>query len=173
MSDGPREALAPGAELSIVKLRPDGSEAARYPGTTIASPPGWVAVAAVWEHGNVDVGAFAFANGDRLQEYFSLHLPYNAFAVWSSEGRAKGWYCNVTYPSRLDGRTLYWHDLYVDVLVDAGGVARVVDEDELAASGLPERDPELARSIQAARDDLLAMIAARAYPFSELPPGRH
>lgn len=163
--------LAPGTELAIVKLRPDGSEAARYPGRTLPSPPGWVAISAVWQHGPVDVGAFAFENGDRLREYFALWRPYNAFSVHGADGRLKGWYCNVTYPSRLDGGVLVWHDLYVDVLVDAAGRTQVVDEDELAASGLPERNPDLCRRIFAARDDLLALISAGAYPFSELPSG--
>ena len=162
-------AISSGTTLGIVKLRPDGSEAARYPGTTIQSPPGWVAVSAVWEHGRVDVGAFAFENGDRLREYFALEAPYNAFAVEDQHGRAKGWYCNVTHPSRLDGETLFWHDLYVDVLVDAAGRVEVVDEDELAESGLPECDPDLTTRILAARDDLLRLVADGAYPFSELP----
>jgi len=160
----------PGTRLAIVKLRPDGSEAARYPGTALDSPDDWVAISAVWEHGHVDVGAFAFDNGDQLREYFALHAPYNAFAVQDPDGRPKGWYCNVAHPSRLDGGALYWHDLYVDVLVNVAGETRVVDEDELASSGLPERDPGLCRTILTARDDLLALIAAGAYPFSELPP---
>ena len=37
--------------------------------------------------------------------------------------------------------TLYWHDLYVDVIVLRNGKPIVRDEDELAASGLASSTP--------------------------------
>lgn len=155
-----------GAELTIVKLRADGSEAARYPGRVIPSPPAWVAVRASWGYPRMDLGYVVYEPGDIFYEYFSLDRPFNAFAVFASDGTFKGWYCNVTYPSWIEGDTLFWRDLYVDVIAYPDGRTEVLDEDELAEAGLAEHDPALHQTILAARDTLLAMISTAEYPFS-------
>lgn len=152
---------------SVFKLRPDGSVATRYDAVEIDAPDGWVAVRANWVHGRVDIGHFAFEPGDVLDEYFALDRPYNAFATWRADGTFVAWYCNVTHPTMIDGDELRWHDLWVDVLVMPDGRTIVLDEDELADSGLATRDPALHAMILAARDELLALAAAGAYPFSE------
>jgi hypothetical protein len=155
-------------EWTVVKLRPHGSEAARYVGTELPAPDGWIAVQARWRYPRVDIGHLVFEPGDVLDEYFALERPYNAFAVYRSSSGFAGWYCNVTHPTIVNGDTIYWHDLYVDVIVRPDGDVIVLDEDELAAARLDERDPALHALILAARDELLARIAAREYPFSEV-----
>ncbi|MDI3342097.1 MAG: DUF402 domain-containing protein [Sphaerobacter sp.] len=165
----PSDRPAPGTELTIVKLSPDGTEAARYPGRALPSPPGWVAARAFWIFGRMDLGYLVFDPQDVFLEYFSLTRPYNAFGIYTSHGRFKGWYCNVTRPSWLDGDVLYWHDLYVDVVIYPDGRHLILDEDELARAELATRDPALHGMILAARDELLQLARARAYPFSEAP----
>ena len=49
-------------------------------------------------------------------------------------------------------KAITWRDLIVDVVVTPDGHPRVLDEDELP----PDRDPDLAAAIDAARDDFLA-----------------
>src|SRR5687767_12831740 len=126
---------------TVVKLRPDGSEAARYVGAELPAPAGWVAVRAQWRYGRVDIGCLAFEPGDILDEFFALDRPYNAFALHRADGEFVGWYCNVTYPTTVTSDAIYWHDLYVDVIAYPDGRTLVLDEDELAASGLATADP--------------------------------
>jgi hypothetical protein len=162
-----------GTKLRIVKLGPDGEEVTSYPGLTIEAgqPEPWIAARANWVRKVVELDGLQFIPGDILHEFFSPAHPFNMFSVWSPEGALRGWYANVTYPSRLDTATspptLYWHDLYVDVIGLPDGAVVVRDEDELAESGLVSRDPELHALILETRDELLRRFARREFPFHE------
>lgn len=158
---------APGTSLTVVKLRPDGHPAARYPGVCLPGHPGWVVIEARWTYREVASGPLTFAPGDRLVEFFSVVEPVSAFAVFAPEGRLKGWYANVSCPVEIDGDEVRWRDLYLDVVVTPGREPVVLDEDELETAGLATADPEGYACVLAARDRLLAMIRAREYPFSE------
>lgn len=160
-------APAPGTQLTAIKLREDGSEAARWPVEVIEGQPGWVVVKTAWQGGHLDLGYAVWENGDIFYEYYAVGEPYNAFAVLSPEGMFKGWYCNVSFPCLIEGDTLSWQDLYLDVVFLPDGQVLVLDEDELADSGLETRQPETYRMILSARDRLTAMIDERAYPFSD------
>lgn len=160
-----------GRDWIVVKIRPDGSEATRYDATEVPAPDGWLAVEARWVHGFIDIGSFAFQQDDRLLEYFSLERLYNAFATFRDNGEFVAWYCNVTHPTAVTDGEIFWHDLYIDVIVLASGEVLVLDEDELEESGLEQQDPELYSRILDARDELLDMIERRAYPFDEVDIG--
>jgi hypothetical protein len=165
--------LGPGTELMIVKLGPDGQEATRYPGRVLAqtAPPGWLATNATWTHGEMNLDGLWIRPGDTIDEYFSATAWFNAFAVIAPSGEPRGWYANVTYPATIaldaTGPTLFWHDLYVDVIILPNGVVTVRDEDELAASGLVDDDQSLHQRILASRDLILRSVQARAYPFDQ------
>lgn len=166
-------ALTVGRSLTVVKLAPDGSEVTRYPG--VVSEAGavapWVAVAATWVTKVVNLDGLTFVPGDTMYEFFSPVDPFNVFAVFSPEGVLRGWYANVTHPASLDTATdpptLRWHDLYVDVVALPDGRVTVRDEDELAESRLATTDPLLHARILAARDELLRLVALRAFPFHQ------
>jgi hypothetical protein len=153
---------------TVVKIRPDGSIATRYHATEIPAPDGWIAVEARWKHGHIDIGCFAFEQGDVLLEYFSLDNHYNAFATFRESGEFVAWYCNVTHPTFTSDSEIFWHDLFVDVVALPSGDVLVLDEDELEESGLEHREPDLHARIVSARDELLAMLSTNAYPFSEV-----
>jgi hypothetical protein len=166
-------ALPVGTELTIVKLAPDGERVTTYPAWVIeaGAPEPWIAARADWVRKVVELDGLRFIPGDRLHEFFSPAHPFNLFSVWSPEGALRGWYANVTYPTRLDvstsPATLYWHDLYVDVIGLPDGVVVVRDEDELDEARVAESDPALYALITAARDELLRRLAARHFPFHE------
>jgi hypothetical protein len=168
-------ALAAGDPLTIVKLAPDGAEAARYAGIVVATDVGndWVVARAVWTHGEVDAAGLRFQSGDILDEWFSPRHDFNAFAVATAEGDFKGWYANVARPARLNLAAspprLTWRDLYLDVVATPGRPAVVCDEDELAASGLRQGNPRLFRRIMRARAEILDRLARRVAPFAVLP----
>lgn len=165
--------LAAGTELTIVKLSPEGERVTIYPGWVIdaGAAPGWLAIRADWTRKVVEMDGLSFIPGDRLHEFFSPDHAFNLFSVWSPEGTLRGWYANVTYPARLDVTTspitLYWHDLYVDVIGVPGGSCAVRDEDELESAGVAETDPALHAAILSARDELLRRFHAREFPFHE------
>ena len=165
--------LLPGAELTIVKLAPDGSEAARYQGEVMDHcEDSWVPVLATWTSRKIDVGGLAFCPGDKLLEWFSPRHPFNAFAVFSAANRLKGWYANVTHPARLDATqvppVLIWHDLFLDLVGLPDGSFTVRDEDELLASGLPQAEPELYACILEAQSELIRRFERRVPPFANV-----
>lgn len=158
-----------GTTVKVVKLEANGEPRTSYDGVVIDSPDDWVAVRAVWPHGPMDLGYMEFRDGDYLDEYFALEQPYNLMALFREDGTFVAWYCNITYPTRIVDGEIHWQDLYVDVVVYPDGSTLVRDEDELEESGLEQSDPKLHQLILDARDQLLAMAATGAYPFSEVP----
>ena len=168
--------LPVGAPLTVVKLAPDGSKAARYAGTVVEAdaPSPWFAVAAVWRNRRVELNGLVFEPGDTLHELFSPTQCFNAFAVFAPDGRLRGWYGNVTHPPTLDldadPPVLAWHDLFLDVVLLPDDALAVLDEDELAAARLDVLDPSLHAVILAARDELLDRARRRDVPFHQSAP---
>jgi Protein of unknown function (DUF402) len=171
---GAWSALRPGTKLSIVKLAPDGSEAARYAGEVAAGidGDGWTVVSARWTHGTMELDGLELRTGDHLLEWFSPRHSVNAFAVMTANGRLKGWYANVTHPARLDlstdPPTLIWHDLFVDLVGLPDKTFTMRDDDELEASGLHHLDPELHGIILEARGELIRRFEREEPPFAAL-----
>lgn len=163
--------LAPGQAVTVIKLAPDGKEAARYPGEVVALylSERWIVVRATWTYRQVDLDGLSFVPGDELLEWFSPDHPFNAFAVISPGGDLRGWYANVTYPTRLDDSEspplLVWHDLYLDLVGLPNGTVTLRDEDELLASRLRERDPQLYRRIIGASAELSRRFELGLPPF--------
>ena len=175
-------ALLPGTALTIVKLAPNGSEAARYQGEVAGHrQDSWLLIQATWTNRTIKLGGLSFRPGDKLLEWFSPRDPFNAFAVFSPHDNFKGWYANVAYPARLDDTmnppVLFWHDLYVDLVGLSDGSFTLRDEDELLASGLADADPELHGRILGARSELIRRFQGRLPPFADLstmtPPRFH
>jgi uncharacterized protein len=174
LTTGAWSSLLPGTELTIVKLAPDGSEAARYQGEVVSHcRNSWVLVLATWTNQTVDLGELSFCPGDKLLEWFSPRHPFNAFAVFSPADQLKGWYANVTHPAWLDvGQDppiLIWHDLFLDLVGLADGSFTIRDEDELLASGLSHAEPELYARILEAQSELVRRFEHRLPPFANVP----
>ncbi len=164
--------LPTGTRIEIVKLDPAGEHVVTYPGVVLPNPdqPDWVITEARWVNRTVDLGGLTFHTGDRLIEIFSATTPFNCFAVHDPGTDAlRGWYANVTYPTRIDvggaRPRLFWHDLYLDVVGNPAGYLSLRDEDELAESGLARTDPALYAAIVGAADRVLDLMAARSFPF--------
>lgn len=163
--------MAAGDRVRIVKLRPDGSEATSYDGVELPGPfpEDWRGFRAEWTVGTVNAGGLVFEIGDYLHEYFSPTAWFDAFTLFAPDGRLKGWYGNVTWPTTFEpgpeGETVVWHDLYVDLIGYPDWQHSILDEDELEASGLLESDPDLVTLILLARDTMLARFLTRDFPF--------
>jgi len=73
--------------------------------------------------------------GDRFVERFYADRWYNVFEIYDrDDGKFKGWYCNIGYPAVIDGDTVSYIDLVLDLWVAADGTQSVLDEDEFLAS---------------------------------------
>jgi hypothetical protein len=162
--------LGPGDRLTVVKLRPDGTEAARYPGEVMATTSeGWLVVRARWALDAIDLDGLTFDSGDELQEWFSPRHPFNSFTVLTPEARLKGWYANVTHLPRLELTAempeLIWHDLYIDLVGFPDGRFVIRDDDELRDARLERTDPPLYQRIVVARTELIRRFTKQMAPF--------
>lgn len=163
--------LALGQAVTVIKLAPNGSEAARYPGEVVAlyQAERWVIVRATWTYRQIDLDGLSFVPGDELLEWFSPDFPFNAFAVISPSGDLRGWYANVTDVARLDDNEspplLIWHDRYLDLVGLPDGTVALRDEDELLASGLRESNPQLYQHIIEASAELRRRFEMGLPPF--------
>ena len=162
-----------GDRVRIVKLRPDGSEAASYDGVELPGPfpEDWRGFRAEWTMGSIVAGGLVFAVGDYLHEYFSPTAWFDSFTLFGPDGRLKGWYANVAWPATFepgpDCETVVWQDLYVDLIAFPDSSFVILDEDELDASGLVESEPDLVALIVAARDTMIERFRNRDFPFHE------
>jgi hypothetical protein len=128
----------------------------RYPAQLLADDGARITVRADWAAPGVrDFGFVRFEPGDVFVEHYWRDRWFAVKEVRGPDASLKGWYCDITRPSVLDGDELVVEDLDLDLWVSAdGGTVLRLDEDEFAASGLSERDPEAARSAVAALDEL-------------------
>ena len=162
--------LAPGTGVEIAKLHADGNESTRYAGVVLAGAehPDWVVIAAQWTRSPVHLDGLDFVPGDSLREYFSNTHWFNVFEVIAPDGKTRGWYANVTYPSWMDERqgvtTVYWHDLIVDLVVLPDGVMTVRDEDELEEANIIGN---LLQQIVGSRDALVSLAQSHTFPFEQ------
>ncbi|MGC5040873.1 MULTISPECIES: DUF402 domain-containing protein [unclassified Streptomyces] len=143
------------ARVDVVLVKA-GRTKIRYAAELLADDGTRVAVRAPWAGSGVrDFGFVRFEPGDVFTEYYWRDRWYAVKEVRSATGALKGWYCDVTRPAVLSGAELVVEDLDLDLWRSADGTdVRRLDEDEFAASGLAERDPEAARAALAALDEL-------------------
>ncbi len=166
--------IEPATPLTIVKLAPDGAEAARYPGLTVGSiePGRWRVISAIWTYRHMTLDGLDFIPGDQLIELFSPEYYFNAFAILSPVGTFRGWYANVSKPAYLRSESsgigaleLVWHDLFLDLVGLPGGSFIIRDREELEASGLESRDADVYQEIVAASHDLTRRFENGDLPF--------
>lgn len=130
----------------------------------------------------VFVGEFAFdvshpdlgeiSKGTVSYEYYWLDRWFNIFRFHHPDGTFRNWYCNVNMPPNFDGRVLDYVDLDIDILIWPGGEPQVLDEDEFAMNAAEYRYPtEILEQALSAKRELLAMYAARKFPFDLIETG--
>jgi hypothetical protein len=74
----------------------------------------------------------------------------------------------VTRTARLtreeDTLVLTWPDLVLDLVMLPDGTKIPLDDEELAASSFPDREPDLTRQMIAARDELRRLLESGYFP---------
>ena len=148
--------------VTIRKLDHDGRQVTAYPGRVLRREDHAIVLRTFWSRALLDVGYVVLEPGDRWTEYFYADRWYNVFEIRASDGRLKGWYCNVTRPARISADEVTAEDLALDLWVAPDGEMRVLDEDEFAALPLTPAEREAA---QQALAELQEMVAQKAAPF--------
>jgi hypothetical protein len=150
---------ADSAGVVDVVLVKGGRTKIRYPARLLSDDGTRVVVRAPWAgDGTRDFGFVRFESGDVFTEYFWRDRWYAVKEVRDAGGGLKGWYCDIARPAVLAGGELVVEDLDLDLWRSADGTdVRRLDEDEFAASGLAERDPEAAARAVAALEELATL----------------
>ncbi|MFF2575449.1 DUF402 domain-containing protein [Streptomyces goshikiensis] len=135
-----------------VTLTKAGRTKIRYPAELLADTGDRVTVRAPWAAEGVrDFGFVRFEPGDVFTEHFWRSRWYAIKEVRTGGGVLKGWYCDITRPTVVAEDGILVEDLDLDLWVSADGATVIrLDEDEFAASGLPETDPAAAAAALAA-----------------------
>ena len=96
---------------------------------------------------------------------------YNVYVNFNEDGTLRNYYCNVSLPPRLNGTTLTFVDMDLDVEIGADGHFEVLDVDEFkahaAAFGYPR---EVQHAAEQAVLDILLLWRSRQPPFDNAPP---
>jgi predicted RNA-binding protein associated with RNAse of E/G family len=159
--------LAPGAEVTVLKLDPEGREIWRWRGHVVACGETCVRIEARFSAKVRDLGYVVFRRGDRFVEWYYSDRWYNIFEVHdAADDSIKGWYCNINRPARFGAGVIEHEDLALDLFVHPDGRIVLDDEDEFAARALDAEDREAGL---AAAAQLRAEVAARHPPFDAIP----
>jgi hypothetical protein len=153
--------------VTVRKLDHQGREVFRYPGRLLSRDEDVVVLLAGWNRAPMDFEFARFEPGDRWTEYFYANEWYNIFEIRASDGRLKGWYCNVTRPARITVAEVAAEDLALDLWVAPDGAMQVLDVDEFDALLLSPADRAAARGALA---QLQGRVTQRSAPFDCLPP---
>ena len=151
--------------FTVIKLDHQGKEKIRYRGTLSKQFTGGVVIQAEWTLATYDLGYVRFETGDIFVEYYYTERWFNIFAIYSSDGIHKGWYCNIVEPARISRERIEQVDLLLDVWINPAGEPLILDEDEFAQADLSEWQREGARQ---GLQDLLTMLATHEEVFSSL-----
>jgi len=148
--------------ITVRKLDHAGRQVTAYPGQVLRRDGAAIVLRTGWERPPLDLGFAVFEPGDCWTEYFYTDRWYNIFEICASDGRLKGWYCNVTRPACVSADEVAAEDLALDLWVRPDGEMLVLDEDEFMALPLSEAEHQAAREALAG---LQAMVARKAAPF--------
>jgi protein associated with RNAse G/E len=105
--------------------------------------------------------------GTRTIEYYWRDRWYNVFRFLNDDGQTRLFYCNVNTPPILEGNTLSYIDLDIDVLVQPDFSYAVLDLDEFERHAeVFGYDNDTRRRAHTAVAELVALIETRQFPFS-------
>ncbi|MGD8998132.1 MAG: DUF402 domain-containing protein [Anaerolineae bacterium] len=149
-------------QVTVRKLNHSGCEEISYPGDVLQRSSDAIVLRTTWDREPMDLGFVVLEPDDRWTETFYSDRWYNIFEIRASDGRLKGWYCNVTRPARITEDDVAAEDLALDLWAEPDGTMQVLDEGEFALLDLL---PEERESAQEALAHLKVMVARKTPPF--------
>lgn len=148
--------------VTVRKLDHNGSEVISYPGQVLKRADDAIILRTSWDREPMDLGFVILEPEDRWTEYFYSNRWYNIFEIRASNGRLKGWYCNITRPARIGEETVTAEDLALDLWVAPDRSTKVLDADEFVELPLTPNERRAARQ---ALVELQSRVAQKAPPF--------
>lgn len=119
-----------------------GARKVSYDGALLSRDDRQLTLRAEWRFPTQVLPYTTLTDGDVFTETFYLDRWHNVFEIRDRGGALKGWYANVTRPTRVNGEDLIWEDLALDVWMSPDGAFQILDEDEFAeeAPGMSASD---------------------------------
>lgn len=148
--------------VTIRKLDHAGHQVTAYPGRVLRRDDHAIVLRTRWDRAPMDLGFVLLETGDRWTEYFYADRWYNIFEIRASDGRLKGWYCNITRPAHISADEVSAEDLALDLWVAPDGKMQVLDKDEFNALPLSPTESKLAQDALA---ELQALVDCKKAPF--------
>jgi PncC family amidohydrolase len=129
-----------------------------YEGRLVSRSEHSVTANAEWTSPAVNLGYVKLDAGDIFVETFYDNRWFNIFKITShTTGEVKGWYANITRPSRISKNAIEWDDLALDVWMWTNGHMQVMDEHEFAEIK-PELQPLEQQQAMIALDEVQAAL---------------
>lgn len=133
------------SRLTVIKRDSRGVETWRYQGELLVRAPDHVVLEAKFDRDDLEFHGMPLCKGDRFVETYYTNRWYNIYEIHAREDdHLRGWYCNIGKPAVLEGDTLSYIDLGLDLLVFPDGRQVVLDEDEFNALDLSPHERNLA-----------------------------
>lgn len=118
-------------KITIQKKNPAGEVTYEYKGVLLNRDENSITLEAFFDRDDMPFQDVIFKKGDRFLEYYYYDRWYNVFEIIDrDDGNIKGWYCNVGMPVVMEGATVSYIDLALDLWVSINGDQVVLDEDE-------------------------------------------
>ena len=138
--------------VTVIKRNVQGQETWRYQGQVLEQAGERVVLEAYFDREDTPLHGMLLRRGDRFVETYYTDRWYNVFEIYAVEdGSLRGWYCNIGCPVEVDGDTVSYIDLALDLLVFPDGRQIVLDEDEFENL---EISPQVEAQAQAALAEL-------------------
>jgi hypothetical protein len=148
--------------ITVIKRDHTGQEVWRYTGSLLERQAGRIVLEAFFDREDRVLQGMPLRRGDRFIETYYTDRWYNIFTIYAREdGALRGWYSNIGTPAEIQGETLAYTDLALDLLVFPDGRQVVLDEDEFAALTLPETLHQRARQALEELQDSFRLDAVR------------
>jgi hypothetical protein len=147
--------LTPGDDVRVTLVKHDAADV-EYEGIVLADDGNHLVIRAPWPwQTSAQLGFTTFGPGDIFVEHYWRDRWFSVKEVIGPDGMRKGWYCDVARPVRVERGRVISEDLYLDLWAsrDLGTILRL-DEEDLAASGLGQTDPDAEARAYRALDEL-------------------
>ena len=141
-------------EITVSKRNEHNQETWRYKASLLENKDDRIVLEARFDREDTNLHGMLLAKGDRFIETYYTNRWYNIYEIHAIEDdHLRGWYCNIGHPAEIEGNTLSYIDLALDLLVFPDGRQVVLDEEEFQKL---EISPDTRRMALAAMDELQA-----------------
>jgi predicted RNA-binding protein associated with RNAse of E/G family len=118
-------------QVSVHKLNIDGQTTWEYSGKITEIGKDYLTLEAYFDQPDTEFHGMFLGRGDRFLETYFTNRWYNIFEIHARDNdHIRGWYCNIGCPVSINGDTISYIDLALDLLIFPNGRQIVLDEEE-------------------------------------------